>query len=219
MDRCLAPFSGSVSREIGVKLKELQLERDEALSTVLRLVDRRRDDIRLGLSNDIRPRVRLSEEDLAVTVIAGSTLCQRWYEGRMWKRARSVNSVLNSKHGLVQNPLTASVSFSSGGGAQNGSGSNSSSSAASRKSSFRVCGGGVADAGEEAEFWAAKGLPKSDWIGLSAHLLSEIFSEGILCFLEDDDTRFQLEVSSTEKPSTYKYKYTLQKQLKETPGY
>jgi hypothetical protein len=195
MDRCLAPFSGSVSKDIGVKLKELQLERDEALTNVLKLVDRRRDDIRLGLSNDIRPRVRLSKEDLAVTVVAGSTLCQRWYEGRMWKRAKSVGSVLSSKHGLGQNPLSASVSFSSNGGAvANGSGSSSSSAAASRKSSFRVCGGGVADAEEEAEFWSAKGLPRGDWIGLSAHLLSEIFSEGILCFLEEDDTRFQLEV-------------------------
>ncbi|CAG0922066.1 unnamed protein product [Notodromas monacha] len=180
LDKCLLPFSGSVSREVGTKLKELQLERDEALTSVLRLMDRRRDDVRLGLSSDVRPRVRMSQRDLSACVLAAAELCRRWYEERIWRRARRVDSALGP-------------------------------AAVTRKGSFRA--GAGPGLGIEDDFWVAKGLPVGDWIGLAAHLLSEIFSEEILCFLDDDDVRFQLGMLRTSDLSRY-YELVSEAELK-----
>ena len=113
-----------------------------------------------------------SRSDLGAAVLCGAELCRRWYEGRMWRRARAVAAALGHAASEASSSSTSS-------------GTNS----VTRKGSFRVAGGL-----DEAEFWSVKGLPKGDWIGLTAHLLSEIFSEEILCFLEEDDTRFQLGV-------------------------
>ncbi|XP_037093776.1 uncharacterized protein LOC119113590 [Pollicipes pollicipes] len=45
-----------------------------------------------------------------------------------------------------------------------------------------------------AEFWEGRALPVDDWAGLSALLLTEVFSGDVLTPMEEADTRFYLEV-------------------------
>lgn len=61
-------------------------------------------------------------------------------------------------------------------------------------------GGGCAGAarwagGGEEEFWESKGLSMHDWPGLTGLVYTDIFSLDFLTPLDDQDTKFKLEVS------------------------
>ena len=44
------------------------------------------------------------------------------------------------------------------------------------------------------EFWEGRGLAPADWPALCALLLTEVFSPEVLTPMEENDTRFYLEV-------------------------
>lgn len=51
------------------------------------------------------------------------------------------------------------------------------------------------DGGLEEEFWESKGLAVHDWPGLVGLIYTDIFSLDFLTPLDDQDTKFKLEVS------------------------
>lgn len=59
----------------------------------------------------------------------------------------------------------------------------------------RLYSSGLVGAGvSEEEFWESKGLSPNDWPGLAGLMYTDIFSLDFLTPLDDQDTRFKLEV-------------------------
>jgi hypothetical protein len=100
INRCFKPFSGELAKD-GVKFKELQLEQEEMLKILRGKIDKRKDEYHLELSAEIRKRVRMMESDLEQTLIAGATLAKKYFEDRIFRRARVAKGV-NESLGIVK---------------------------------------------------------------------------------------------------------------------